>query len=127
MNEPNGQPPRRSEVRQQIVDATLKLFKQKHALTPEHILVERAKEISRHVANVIDDVLRSPAAGPYNAVACSGLTNKLFLDGFAKWDKDELLFLVCLIHTELAIERTNDRVRQGLYGGDGTSPLITPP
>lgn len=112
-------------IRRRIVNDTLKHFKAKHAPKPVHEVVERAKLLSLEVHRVTKEVLKqSQAAGhPYNEKAMQALVSKLYLDGFSKWSKDELVFLVTLIHGEIAMAGINEAVNMGLEGGQNPDKI----
>lgn len=111
------------EIRRRIVDATLREFYKKHAPLPEHTVIARAKMISSTVNGTCLDVLKADKGNPYDESAMRGLVEKLYLEHFNTMSRDELLFLVTVMHSEVAMEGINERVRQGLEGGQSADDL----
>lgn len=74
--------------------------------TAAMLLMKRAFELSKAVKAIINPLLKHEQAfgGGHDTKTLAHLISKAYTEGFSNWDKDELLYLVVLMHTETAIE-----------------------
>lgn len=101
------------DFRRNVVNGTLKHFAAKHAAAPEHIVVAKAKSLSKQITDLTNDVLKADV-GKYNEHAMTQLVEKLYMEGFNTFSKEELVFITTLLHTDLVIEKIKERVAMGL-------------
>lgn len=96
------------EERKRIVDDALKCFKEKHA--PEEQsdldrLMERAKDITRRVSLAVKqhDFQVRNLGNNHDPAVLGKFISELYLNEFSSWRKDDLLMLLVLMHTEVAV------------------------
>jgi hypothetical protein len=58
----------------------------------------------------------SRKGGRFDASACSNLVEKIYLDNFVHWSKDDLLLVVVMVMTGLTMERVQSHVDDGSIG-----------
>ena len=98
------------DERRRMVDDALREFKKNQAApAPEPLqeLVNRAKVMHREIINLMTEVRKADESngGVYDPIAMHALCLKTYLDKFSEWNKDELLHLTALWHTELLMEQ----------------------
>lgn len=74
--------------------------------TAAMLLMKRTFELSKAVKAIIKPLLNHEQAfgGGHDTKTLAHIISKAYTEGFSNWDKDELLYLVVLMHTENAIE-----------------------
>lgn len=113
----NGEP--NPDQRARMVDDALASMKHKfkpiNKTVAEDIML-RAKVVTQTVAKTcreFTDPARKAGIVTHDTKLLSALISKEYAELFSQWSKDELLFLITLIHTEQAIEQISGETNTG--------------
>jgi|SRR5882724_41307 len=117
MSDNNNQPT--PEQRRAMVDAALASFKDKHkptAPTEEDLIIYRAMEVAAKIDKIMKEIIRTDKArgGTFNVGSAGSTSIKLYCDEFIKWPKDELVFLITVMHNEQLMDNIAEADRAGL-------------
>jgi hypothetical protein len=109
------------EERRRMVDHALKDFYVDHApkqpTTEVGKLILRGSEASYLVKNQITTVLSAAeeAGHAFDYAMAEATVNTLFLDAFSKWNKDDLLQLLCALQSGMLMLAVKDAHEQGIF------------
>lgn len=125
---PNDQSPQDRELLLRMRETAEKIFanaKFAQQFKREHELVERSKKIMERVHSVVMEVVNTDAArgGKFDPRAANNLIEKMIIEQFKSWDKDELLFIATLIHTGIILEKVQEAADMGLIGNNKDFPV----
>ncbi len=89
-------------------------------MTEAELLLQRAKTIAVEVKKKVKPLLEHDTliGGNKDVTTRAHLISKAYAEGFASWSKDELLYLITLMHTETAVSN--------LVGDTNVSRIIKP-
>lgn len=87
--------------------------------TEAELIIKRAEGITRNAAAVARqlDLAASASGLPPDRKTLSHIIGKEFLSGFGTWSKDELLYLIVFMHTDVAMD--------SMLGTTDTKKIIT--
>ena len=117
-NTPN--PDQRAAIVKDALDAISPTFRPDKAMAGEDIL-KKAMECSQAVNAIIKPFLaeaQSKLGAVHDKKYLSACIGKGYLEAFGAWPKEELLYLLVFIHTQIAVE--------AITGETGNSGLIIP-
>ena len=118
MSTTNGTP--NPEERKRMVDSALHEFYEKHKpdkLTETGLIEMAACDIAAVVKKQIEQVLSAAkcAGHKFDYASCEATVNKLFLDAFRQWNKDELLQILCALQTGMMMMTIKEAHEQGIF------------
>jgi len=127
MNEQNNKPlpgtpnpDQRASMVKDALDALSPAFRPDKSHAGEEVLNE-AMVIARAVAAVVAPIVKesnTKIGVKHDKKVLSTLISKAYLDGFGSWSKDDLLYLLIFIHTQIAVE--------SISGETGQSNIVVP-
>jgi len=90
------------------------------SMTEAELLLQRAKAIAFEVKKKVKPFIDHDTliGGNQDVTTLAHVISKAFAEGFASWSKDELLYLITLMHTETAVSN--------LVGDTNVSKIIKP-
>lgn len=89
--------------------------------TDGELILQKAMEVSKAVNALIKPFIieaNTKLGVTHDKKVLSTMIGKKYLEGFGTWSKDELLYLLVFIHTQIAIE--------SITGETGSKNIITP-
>lgn len=89
-------------------------------LSSGELIQQRAVAISKEVAKLTRelDIAVLKAGSKHDVKTLVQIVSRKFLEGFSTWDKDELLYLLVMMHTDMAVD--------ALTGNTETPRIIKP-
>lgn len=118
---------RKAMIEDFLNDKTNGQFKARknRALSAEEQLFVKAVKAWQDVENqTVRPLLKAlPTAAQYNTEGTMRLVKDAFISKFATWNKEELLFLVTIMHTEEMTKKITEMVNQGMVGPDMDKPI----
>lgn len=101
------------DLRKQFANDVLKDYIAKEstaANTPEEKIVATAMETQKQIWDLTLEVVKADKrrGGAFDPNAMYDLIQKLLMDNFRTWSKDDLLFVFSTMLTELLVERAQD-------------------
>jgi hypothetical protein len=117
-NTPN--PDQRASMVKDALDSLSPSFQPDKSNAGEQILTE-AMIVAKAVAAIVGPLVKeanTKLGVKHDKVLLSKMIGKAYLEGFGSWSKDDLLYLLVFIHTQIAVE--------SITGETGNSGIVIP-
>lgn len=105
------------EQRKRAINDAVKRVLPEKKLNEKQVALLKAQDLSKRTADHMVQVLRAlPNVSAFDQQGTEQLVFDYFRSGFDKWTREEMIFLLGVMHTNILMEAIEARVHAGLVG-----------